>query len=172
MVCFVWSLLTFTPFKWPIHAKFHFKKPFLTERSFPLSIFLISHKILQRNIVGSKHPFSCLHGDTLSGNTHYFHTLNSRVIFFNRERSRHLSSYTTYAFEHWTLLLLFYPILLAPLIHWRGTRNCFYKTSCNSRSIWHTARRPRVLVEKIMNYRIQALCRNFDRQRYKSVWRE
>ncbi len=38
-----------------------------------------SHKILRCNIVQSIHPFSC--GDTLSGNTHYFYMLTSRVFF-------------------------------------------------------------------------------------------
>ncbi len=43
--------------------------------------FFISHKILRRNIVWSKHPFSCLRGDTLSRNTHYFHVLTGNVFF-------------------------------------------------------------------------------------------
>ncbi len=46
-----------------------------------LIFFLISHKILQRNIIWSKHPFPYLHWDSLHGNTYYFHMLTSRVFF-------------------------------------------------------------------------------------------
>ncbi len=72
---------------WSNHAKFHFGKRLLTERSFPLSIFwvstfnsLIAHKILRRKIDWSKHQFFCLCGNTLSHHTHYFHALSSHVF--------------------------------------------------------------------------------------------
>ncbi len=48
--------------------------------------FLISCKILRCNVVRSKHPFSYLHVDTLSGNTHYFHMLTSLVCFLLRTK--------------------------------------------------------------------------------------
>ncbi len=41
--------------------------------------------------------------------------------------------------NRWTLLIIFFcPLLLAPLILQRVTHYCFRKTSCNSRSNWHT----------------------------------
>ncbi len=71
--------------EWRNHVKFHFANPLSTERLFPLSIVLILCKILLRNIVRLKHQFSCLCGDTLSGNTHYSHLLTSCIhIFFKR----------------------------------------------------------------------------------------
>ncbi len=71
-----------------------FGKPFSIERLFPFSIFLISHNIIWLNVVWLKNSFAYLHGDTLSGNTNYSHTLNSRVFFYHKW-SRHLSSYTS-----------------------------------------------------------------------------
>ncbi len=55
-------------------------KSLSTKRLFPLSIFLISHKILWCNVVRSKYPFSCLHSNTLSEHTYYFRVLTSRIF--------------------------------------------------------------------------------------------
>ncbi len=79
--CFEGSAAQFTFQRW---KQPEFRKPFSTERLFPISIFLISYKILWCNIVRLKHPFSCLHGDTLSGNKHYFHVLTKCVLFLSR----------------------------------------------------------------------------------------
>ncbi len=46
-----------------------FGKPLSIERLLPLFIVLISHKTLLPNVLQLKHPFSCLHGYTLSRNT-------------------------------------------------------------------------------------------------------
>ncbi len=68
--------------------------------------FLISHKILHRRIIWSKHQFSCLRGDTLSG--HIISTCSIAVYyFFYCERSRHLLPYTSHASKCWMLLPLF-----------------------------------------------------------------
>ncbi len=106
-----------------------FGKPLSTEWSFQLSIFLFSHKILWCNFVRTKHPFSCLHGDTLSGNRHYFHMVVSHV----NEVDTFLL--TLLMLPNVKLILSFCPLLLTSLIVWRGTRNCFNKIRRNFRSI-------------------------------------
>ncbi len=46
-----------------VSCKVSFWKHLSIEQSFPLLVFLIPHKILQRNIVWLKHPFFCLWDD-------------------------------------------------------------------------------------------------------------
>ncbi len=46
--------------------------------------------------------------------------------------------YTSHASKCWTLLPLFFCPILVHLILQSGTNNYFYKSFCNSRSIWHT----------------------------------
>ncbi len=125
--------------EWSYHAKFYFGKPLSTERSFPLSIFLISRKISQCNIVPSKHSFSCLHNDTKSGNTHYLNMLTSFAFFFFLSQTKQtpfLSHFLCFQTLNTT------PIFVGFFLHLsfsrqRDTHNCFHKTSCNMRSVWH-----------------------------------
>ncbi len=63
---------------------FHFGKSLSIEQLFPLSIFLISRKILRCYISRLKHLFSCLCSNTLSENEHYFHMLNSHAFFLSQ----------------------------------------------------------------------------------------
>ncbi len=91
-----------------------FGKPFSTERSFLLSTFLISQKILRCTVVRSKHPFSCLHGDTHSGSTHYFHMLISGVFFYREWSTFPLTLPMLRNVE--CSFHFFCPLFLAPLI--------------------------------------------------------
>ncbi len=146
-------------YEWSNHVKFHLGEPLSTERSFPLSIFLISCKVLQCNVVWLKHPFSCLCGDTLSGNTYYFHELIS--FFFHREWSRHLSLYTSHTSEHWTLFPFFVRFFLHLLFSGKVHATVFTKPAVTW-NLFHI----QTLVGKIMNHRIHTLCWNYCRWRY------
>ncbi len=136
--------------------------------SFTLLIFLFSHEILRHNVILSEHPFSSLRGNTLSGNTHYFHVLISRKFFFH-EQSKYLFSYTSHTPKHWTVLPFF-----ACFLHHLFSRNIHttvFTKPAETRGIFDM-RYPQVLVGKIMNYRLHALCWNFSGWCYKSVQRE
>ncbi len=112
-------------------------KPFSIKRSFRFSNFLISHKILQHNVARSKHLFSCLHGDPLSGNEYYFHVLTRCVFFFSHEWNIHFSSYISHASERWMVLPFSFVcfFLYLTFLRW-GMHNSFHKISCNSRSVY------------------------------------
>ncbi len=124
-------------YEWSNHVKSHFGNILSTERSFPLSIFLISRKILWCNVVQSKHQFSCLHGDKLETGIIFTYSLGVYFFFFYCEWYKHLSFYTLHTWKTLNTTPILCP-LLAPLILWRSTHNCFHKTSCISRSVWHT----------------------------------
>ncbi len=64
-------------------CKVSFWKPLYTKRSFPLLIFLISHKILHAVLFSRNIDFLVYVVTHLSGNTHYFHMLVSHVFFYH-----------------------------------------------------------------------------------------